>query len=177
MSNVPKSPAAANVNQTPDAGQRNPEETHADGAREAQPPRNRPRETHDARRGGPDAAPTASQPSQPSQRRLPEKPPQPDSRPGGEARRAPKNIQAKPVGDARAQRSPRETGQPSGQAPRDAALAREPREKRPPRAPRVVEPNPIPPITFPEALPVSARRDEIARAIERNQVVDRKSVV
>ncbi|MGF6599482.1 ATP-dependent helicase HrpA [Paraburkholderia sp. GAS448] len=168
MSNVPKSPAAANVNKSPDAGQRNPEETHADGAREAQPPRNRPRETHDARRGGPDAAPTASQPSQ---RRLPEKPPQPDSRPGGEARRAPKNSQAKPAGDARAQRSPREAGQPSGQPPGDAALAREPREKRPPRAPRVVEPNPIPPITFPEALPVSGRRDEIARAIERNQVV------
>ncbi|HZZ10170.1 MAG TPA: ATP-dependent RNA helicase HrpA, partial [Paraburkholderia sp.] len=32
-------------------------------------------------------------------------------------------------------------------------------------------PNPIPPITFPEALPVSGRREEIARAIERNQVV------
>jgi ATP-dependent helicase HrpA len=156
------------VNKTPDAGQRNPEETHADGAREAQPPRNRPRETHDARRGGPGAAPTASQPAQ---RRLPEKPPQPDSRPGGEARRAPKNIQAKPAGDARAQRSPRETGQPSGQAPRDAALAREPRDRRPPRAPRVVEPNPVPPITFPEALPVSGRREEIGRAIERNQVV------
>ncbi|SAK79620.1 ATP-dependent helicase HrpA [Caballeronia catudaia] len=48
---------------------------------------------------------------------------------------------------------------------------REPREPRPPRAPRVVTPNPVPPITFPEALPVSARRDEIARAIEANQVV------
>ena len=31
--------------------------------------------------------------------------------------------------------------------------------------------NPIPPITFPEALPVSGRRDEIARAIEAHQVV------
>jgi len=31
--------------------------------------------------------------------------------------------------------------------------------------------NPIPPITFPEALPVSSRRDEIARAIEAHQVV------
>ncbi len=36
---------------------------------------------------------------------------------------------------------------------------------------RTVEPNPIPPITFPEALPVSGRRDEIARAIADNQVV------
>ncbi|TDN69532.1 ATP-dependent RNA helicase HrpA [Paraburkholderia sp. BL10I2N1] len=169
MSNVPKSPTAANVNKTPDAGQRNPEETHADGAREAQAPRNRPRETHEGRRGGPGAAQTSSQPSQ---RRLPEKPPQPDSRLGGEARRASKNIQAKPSDDALAQRSPREAGRPSGQPPGgDAALAREPRDRRPPRAPRVVEPNPIPPITFPEALPVSARRDEIARAIEQNQVV------
>ncbi|WP_321898108.1 ATP-dependent RNA helicase HrpA [Paraburkholderia heleia] len=42
----------------------------------------------------------------------------------------------------------------------------------PPRAPRTnVEPNKIPPVTFPEALPVSGRREEIARAIARNQVV------
>ncbi|CAE6706078.1 hypothetical protein R70006_00978 [Paraburkholderia domus] len=45
------------------------------------------------------------------------------------------------------------------------------REPRPPRVQRVVEPNPIPPITFPEALPVSGRREEIARAIAENQVV------
>ncbi|KAH0440793.1 ATP-dependent RNA helicase HrpA [Paraburkholderia fungorum] len=45
------------------------------------------------------------------------------------------------------------------------------REARPPRPQRVVEPNPIPPITFPEALPVSGRREEIARAIAQNQVV------
>ncbi|HEX6704634.1 MAG TPA: ATP-dependent RNA helicase HrpA [Albitalea sp.] len=31
--------------------------------------------------------------------------------------------------------------------------------------------NPVPPITFPESLPVSARRDEIARAIDGHQVV------
>jgi len=31
--------------------------------------------------------------------------------------------------------------------------------------------NPIPPITFPESLPVSGRRDEIARAIQDHQVV------
>ncbi|WNC91091.1 ATP-dependent RNA helicase HrpA [Paraburkholderia sp. FT54] len=46
-----------------------------------------------------------------------------------------------------------------------------PREPRAPRAPRVVEPNPIPPITYPEALPVSGRREEIAKAIAQNQVV------
>ncbi len=32
-------------------------------------------------------------------------------------------------------------------------------------------PRPIPPITYPESLPVSARRDEIARAIAQHQVV------
>ncbi|MEX3636921.1 ATP-dependent RNA helicase HrpA [Paraburkholderia sp. BR14320] len=48
---------------------------------------------------------------------------------------------------------------------------KEPRAPREPRPPRIVEPNPIPPITFPEALPVSGRRDEIARAIAQNQVV------
>ena len=31
--------------------------------------------------------------------------------------------------------------------------------------------NPLPPITFPESLPVSARRDEIALALQRHQVV------
>ncbi|NML29788.1 ATP-dependent RNA helicase HrpA [Paraburkholderia sp. G-4-1-8] len=35
----------------------------------------------------------------------------------------------------------------------------------------MITPNPIPPITFPEALPVSGRREEIARAIAANQVV------
>src|SRR6185437_3915553 len=59
-----------------------------------------------------------------------------------------------------------ESGQ--GREPREP---RPPREPRAPRASRVVEPNPIPPITFPEALPVSGRRDEIAKAIAQNQVV------
>jgi ATP-dependent helicase HrpA len=48
---------------------------------------------------------------------------------------------------------------------------RAPSKERPNRAPRVITPNPIPPITFPEALPVSGRREEIARAIAQNQVV------
>jgi ATP-dependent helicase HrpA len=54
---------------------------------------------------------------------------------------------------------------------RGADGEREPRAPRPPRPVRIVEPNPIPPITFPEALPVSGRREEIARAIANNQVV------
>ncbi|WP_433704505.1 ATP-dependent RNA helicase HrpA [Paraburkholderia sacchari] len=54
-------------------------------------------------------------------------------------------------------------------APRAERPSRAPRESREPRAP--IAPNPIPPITFPEALPVSGRREEIARAIAENQVV------
>ncbi len=37
--------------------------------------------------------------------------------------------------------------------------------------PADIVPNPLPPITFPEALPVSARRDEIAQAIRLHPVV------
>ncbi|RKP50482.1 ATP-dependent RNA helicase HrpA [Trinickia fusca] len=54
-------------------------------------------------------------------------------------------------------------------------------EGRPPRAPRParpshsrpspIPPNPVPPIEFPAALPVSGRREEIARAIADHQVV------
>jgi ATP-dependent helicase HrpA len=71
------------------------------------------------------------------------------ARPPNEAR-APQNAQ---------QRSNAQTDAPSAQR-RDT-----------PRPRRVVEPNPIPPIRFPETLPVSARRDEIAAAIQANQVV------
>lgn len=62
------------------------------------------------------------------------------------------------------ERAPRTERQPH--APREPRERREPREPRPP-----IAPNPIPPITFPEALPVSGRREEIARAIAENQVV------
>ncbi|MCW7537810.1 ATP-dependent RNA helicase HrpA [Aquabacterium sp. A7-Y] len=49
--------------------------------------------------------------------------------------------------------------------PPRSAPAREPRGSAAPRA------NPVPPIQFPESLPVSARREEIARAIDQHQVV------
>ncbi|WKB55250.1 ATP-dependent RNA helicase HrpA [Eleftheria terrae] len=49
--------------------------------------------------------------------------------------------------------------------PPRSASAREARGSAAPPA------NPVPPIQFPESLPVSARRDEIARAIEQHQVV------
>ena len=42
---------------------------------------------------------------------------------------------------------------------------------KPPRRLAPVQANPVPPITYPESLPVSARRDEIARAIAQHPVV------
>jgi len=62
---------------------------------------------------------------------------------------------------------------PNATSPNTAAANPDPaRPRREPRAPRIpVEPNPVPPVTFPEALPVSGRREEIARAIASNQVV------
>ncbi|WP_248321828.1 MULTISPECIES: ATP-dependent RNA helicase HrpA [unclassified Caballeronia] len=65
-----------------------------------------------------------------------------------------------------AERSPRSADTPPRADARPEARPDRKRDK-----PRTVTPNPIPPITFPEALPVSGRREEIARAIESNQVV------
>ncbi|WP_261529373.1 ATP-dependent RNA helicase HrpA [Burkholderia multivorans] len=76
--------------------------------------------------------------------------------------------------DARGQQGQpprRQQDEQAGKPPRAAQPqdARAPRRERPPRA--AVAPNPIPPITYPESLPVSGRRDEIARAIAAHQVV------
>ncbi|MBY4867509.1 ATP-dependent RNA helicase HrpA [Burkholderia anthina] len=65
-----------------------------------------------------------------------------------------------------------EPGQPARPAAKGAPQAtgeRAPRRERAPRA--AVAPNPVPPITYPESLPVSGKRDEIARAIAGHQVV------
>jgi len=72
--------------------------------------------------------------------------------------------EARPPKEARASQNT----QQRSNAPTNAPSA--PRRDTP-RPRRVVEPNPIPPIRFPETLPVSARRDEIAAAIQANQVV------
>ena len=55
-------------------------------------------------------------------------------------------------------------------APRPPAAPRPPRADRPPRA-APAPANPLPPITFPESLPVSSRREDIARALRDHQVV------
>ncbi|QTO42395.1 ATP-dependent RNA helicase HrpA [Burkholderia latens] len=63
---------------------------------------------------------------------------------------------------------PSPQGRPAAKRAQEAA-ERAPRRERPPRA--AVPPNPVPPITYPESLPVSGKRDEIARAIAAHQVV------
>ena len=55
-------------------------------------------------------------------------------------------------------------------APRPPAPARPPRAERPSRA-APAPANPLPPITYPESLPVSSRREDIARALTEHQVV------
>ena len=73
-----------------------------------------------------------------------------------------------PRGDER-RRHQGQQGQPAAKDAPQAAGERAPRRERPPRA--AVAPNPVPPITYPESLPVSGKRDEIARAIAGHQVV------
>ncbi|MGV2287388.1 ATP-dependent RNA helicase HrpA [Trinickia sp. YCB016] len=83
-----------------------------------------------------------------------------------------------PTRDA-AHGKPQKNGGASGpQSARDAREKANPQRAKPSgeartaaRPPRRVEPNPVPPIEFPEALPVSGRREEIARAISEHQVV------
>ncbi len=78
--------------------------------------------------------------------------------------------------DTRSARGAEPAARPAGAQTSPAHDAARPaggrdRARQPARAARRVEPNPIPPIEFPEALPVSGRRDEIARAIAGHQVV------
>ncbi|CAN0622223.1 ATP-dependent RNA helicase HrpA [Burkholderia multivorans] len=79
---------------------------------------------------------------------------------------------------ARPDRSPRASVTPGAAVSRPAApkpAAPESTASRPAAqkrgAPKPAAANPVPPITFPESLPVSGRRDEIARAIAAHQVV------
>ncbi|KAA1016012.1 ATP-dependent RNA helicase HrpA [Paraburkholderia panacisoli] len=165
MSNVPKSPAAANENPAPAADQVNAG---------AAPKRVQPNEPHAARepRRAVEGAPSSAQKNNPP--REPRRDAAKNAEGGAARREAGASAQQSPQagGGLRnaGRREPRETSKAEGES-RQAGEPRPPREPRAPRAPRVVEPNPIPPITFPEALPVSARRDEIARAIAENQVV------
>ncbi|AOI97558.1 ATP-dependent RNA helicase HrpA [Burkholderia sp. LA-2-3-30-S1-D2] len=84
---------------------------------------------------------------------------------GQPARQQQQRAGQPPRGDERR----REPGQPAAQGAPQAAGERAPRRERPPRA--AIAPNPVPLITYPESLPVSGKRDEIARAIAGHQVV------
>ncbi|GAA0845354.1 ATP-dependent RNA helicase HrpA [Cupriavidus pauculus] len=105
---------------------------------------------------------------------------------GGARPPRPATKGAPPLGPQAAPHAPRPDGEPRRgrpeQAPRPPRAARQEGAERPPRGdgaerrpPRPPQParlaNPLPEITFPEALPVSARRDEIAAALLANQVV------
>ncbi|NRR33196.1 ATP-dependent RNA helicase HrpA [Oxalobacteraceae bacterium] len=76
-------------------------------------------------------------------------------------------------------RAPRPQGQDAQRAPRAEGQERPAGERRPRLTPeeqaaRVAERafrNPLPPITYPEDLPVSGRRQEIAEALQNNQVI------
>ena len=57
----------------------------------------------------------------------------------------------------------------SNQKNRPGASQRPARNAQAPSAPPVR--NPLPAISFPEELPVSGKRDDIARAIQSNQVI------
>ncbi|MBJ9712086.1 ATP-dependent RNA helicase HrpA [Burkholderia gladioli] len=178
MSNVPKSSAPKH----PDAqaGERaQPAASPASPSSQSQPPRRAPQ-----------AAPSAPSPSahdtRPGQAQ-PERPPRAPRQEREAGAGQPRREGAGPR-DGRAPREsqpphePRQGGQgkddargrarAEGGAARPPCEQREPREARAPRAARApVTPNPIPPISFPESLPVSGKREEIARAIAANQVV------
>ncbi|WP_259675926.1 ATP-dependent RNA helicase HrpA, partial [Burkholderia pseudomallei] len=67
---------------------------------------------------------------------------------------------------------PRQEPPAQARAPRAERRDAGPEAARAPHAPRTrCAPNPVPPITFAESLPVSGKRDEIARAIAAHPVV------
>ncbi|CAB3754240.1 ATP-dependent RNA helicase HrpA [Burkholderia puraquae] len=91
---------------------------------------------------------------------------------GQPPRRQQEQQAGKPAHAPRGPRGDEPRGEARQPAAKDASPAtgeRAPRRERPSRA--VVAPNPVPPITYPESLPVSGKRDEIARAIAGHQVV------
>ncbi|WP_322043222.1 ATP-dependent RNA helicase HrpA [Paraburkholderia sp. J67] len=139
-------------------------EAKSAAAREAHktPQRNKPREAGTPA-AGPRNAPPRAQQQQPDQ-----------PRPNQPRQNQPRQNQPRPNPQRPEKPKSDQTPRASGESEREQPprVPRQEREARAPRAPRApITPNPIPPITFPEALPVSGRREEIARAIANNQVV------
>ncbi|KVM69106.1 ATP-dependent RNA helicase HrpA [Burkholderia gladioli] len=181
MSNVPKSSAPKH----PDAqaGERaQPAASPASPSSQSQPPRRAPQAAPSA----PSSSAHDTLPGQAQPERPPRAPRQAREAGAGQPRRegaGPRDGRAPREGQP--PREPRQGGQGKDDARGREARARaeggearppreqrEPREAREPRTARApVTPNPIPPISFPESLPVSGKREEIARAIAANQVV------
>src|SRR5471032_212422 len=137
------------IDGTPQRAAKQPGRSHAETRDRAEPAVNNDRQQKDGR------TPENSQ-----QRSRPE--------------RDPKRIAAPARPDvARADARPQSgaTGRAEHAQPGPVRADAGPKQRDTPRPRRIVEPNPIPPIRFPEMLPVSARRDEIAAAIQANQVV------
>ncbi|TWC64161.1 MULTISPECIES: ATP-dependent RNA helicase HrpA [unclassified Burkholderia] len=181
MSNVPKSSAPKH----PDAqaGERaQPAASPASPSPQSQPPRRAPQAAPSA----PSSSARDTRPGQAQPERPPRAPRQEREAGAGQPRRegaGPRDGRA--PRESQPPHEPRQGGQGKDDARGREARARaeggearppreqrEPREARAPRAARApVTPNPIPPISFPESLPVSGKREEIARAIAANQVV------
>jgi len=184
MSNVPKSPAAANEKTAPAADQANPGDARRHPAQDVKP--EAARDTRDAAGAAARKAPHQGRGESRNESRNDGREQRADARahpgderrgggarnePRGESRNGPDNTGRGEQG--RASRNERHAA-PRGEPLRDVRDSQPGNARKEPRAPRparVVEPNPIPPVTFPEALPVSGRREEIARAIAENQVV------
>ena len=112
--------------------------------------------------------------SEQSNKRLPASPPpsSPDRTDSPASPRPPGAEGQRPARQARPPQTPRQPQPARGDQPaRGQQTPRPQREPRPERAPREVFRTALPPITFPEDLPVSGRRQDIARAILENQVI------
>ncbi|NHZ36076.1 ATP-dependent RNA helicase HrpA [Massilia rubra] len=176
QSNKPSTPPSPPVATPRNASEEGPSAARADQPRTPRPPRE----------GQADGvrAPREGQPAGERQARAP-RPPR-EGPPAAEhpARTPRPPREGQPAGvRAPGERAPRE-GQPAGERP--ARAPRPPREGEPAgvrapgvrapgeraaRAPREVLRTPLPPITFPEDLPVSGRRQDIAKALLENQVI------
>lgn len=172
MSNVPKSSAPkppdaqAGERAQPAASPASP----ASPSSQSQPPRRAPQAAPSA----PSSSARDTRPGQAQPERPPRAPRQEREAGAGQPRRegaGPRDGRAPREGQP--PREPRQGGQGKDDARgREARARAEGGEAREPRAARApVTPNPIPPISFPESLPVSGKREEIARAIAANQVV------
>ncbi|WP_233863044.1 ATP-dependent RNA helicase HrpA [Paraburkholderia adhaesiva] len=141
-------------------------EQRAESRREQPQPPKQPQQPQQPR-GGHAGRPETQQPKRSGDRPIT---PQNDQQARREA--IPGKPQAKPRKTSKPPQ-PREAQPPQAgkPAPESASRGEERKERAERSARRIVEPNPIPPVTFPEALPVSGRREEIARAIAENQVV------